>query len=234
MTRAVDTSTDKDRVNCRRQRAGMLARAGKIREAEKECLALLKENKESGEEVRGIRVTLSDVYSLAKEHAKSEQQLKLILDEDSNDALANNNLGYQWAERNKNLAEAERIIRKAIALDREQRETRDALGLDPDRDNAAYVDSLGWVLFRRGKLKEARKELEKAAELPDGKEDPVMWDHLGDVYARLKQTEKAIAAWQKALGLYDVGARTRTDDRYRDIQGKLRAVKSEGRGASNQ
>ena len=32
---------------------------------------------------------------------------------------------------------------------------------DADRDNAAYIDSLGWILFRRGQLAEARKALEK-------------------------------------------------------------------------
>ena len=76
----------------------------------------------------------------------------------------------------------------ALELDQQQRNSNDALGLDADRDNAAYVDSLGWVLFRRGKIKEARAELEKASRLPDGAHDPVVWDHLGDVYrARLRR-----------------------------------------------
>ena len=47
-------------------------------------------------------------------------------------------------------------------------------------DNACYIDSLGWVLFRRGQVDAARKELEYATTLPDG-DDPVIYDHLGDV-----------------------------------------------------
>ena len=56
---------------------------------------------------------------------------------------------------------------------------------EEDQDTAAFVDSLGWVLFRRGEIEAARKELERATTLPDG-DDPVIWDHLGDVYQRLR------------------------------------------------
>ena len=50
----------------------------------------------------------------------------------------------------------------------------------------------------------------------------MIWDHLGDTYARIKQTEKAHEAWRKAISLFDAGRRRKTDDRYHEIKDKLR------------
>ena len=58
------------------------------------------------------------------------------------------------------------MIRKALELDVQQRRGAAALGVDGDRDNAAYIDSLGWVLFRRGRLKEARRSWRKRRRCP--------------------------------------------------------------------
>lgn len=220
---AVDSEEHKYRFVCRLRRASVLSDLDRARDAEVECLALLKEYKDD-DDVRSIRFRLAGVYSQAKQPEKSEEQLRRILEADPLDAHANNDLGYQMADRNQKLAEAERMIRKALELDRQQRNSKDALGLDADRDNAAYVDSLGWVLFRRGKVKEARAELEKASRLPDGAHDPVVWDHLGDVCSRLKEPARAAEAWKKALRLFDEGHRSRTDERYKDIQQKLKGI----------
>ena len=59
----------------------------------------------------------------------------------------NNDLGYLYADQGKNLEKAEAMIRKAV---------------QEEPDNCAYLDSLGWVLFKRGKVKEAVEPLEKA------------------------------------------------------------------------
>ena len=56
------------------------------------------------------------------------------------DAGVNNDLGYLYADQGKNLEKAEAMIRKAV---------------QEEPDNGAYLDSLGWVLFKRGKVKEA-------------------------------------------------------------------------------
>jgi tetratricopeptide (TPR) repeat protein len=211
------------RMHYRLFRAEVLSQAGKHAEAAAECQSLLKEYNSAGD-VREIRMVLSMVYSAAHDHAKSEEQLKLVLTADPDDATANNDLGYQWAEQNKDLDEAERMIRKALDLDHKQRTTGDALVLDGDQDNASYVDSLGWVLFRKGKLADARRELERAVSLQDGSESPEVWDHLGDVYFRSEMPAKAAETWRKAVSLYQT-ARRRPDDRLPEIQEKLRLVK---------
>ena len=221
---AVNDSGKGQLLGSRKLKAYVLSEIGKHKEAVAECEAMLKEYNQGGE-LREVRLTLSRVYLTMGEHDLSDKQLELILDADPNDATACNDLGYHWADRNKNLEEAERLIRKAIDLEKKQRMGSGFPGPDSEKDNAAFVDSLGWALFRRGKLEEAKAELEKASSLPGGDDDPVVFDHLADVYYRLKETAKALAAWKKALSLFETGTRRKSDDRYKEIQDKVRLLK---------
>jgi tetratricopeptide (TPR) repeat protein len=177
-------------------------------------------------EVRDIRRSLSIIYSSANEHAKSEEQLRLILEADPTDATAHNDLGYIMADHGKNLDEAEKLIRRAITLDQEERK---AGGNVDDGDNAAYLDSLGWVLFRKGDTDEAKTWLEKAVALPGGADDPVVWDHLGDVYYRLENTAKAREAWEKSVQMYEIERRRKPDDRFKEVKQKLRTLEQEAK-----
>ena len=98
-----------------------------------------------------------------------------------------NDLGYLWADRGVNLPRAERMIRAAVAA---------------EPDNAAYLDSLGWVLLKRGKPSEAQAPLERAAKLAteqgqDG--DGTIWAHLGDLWSALGEPRQARDAWGAAL-----------------------------------
>jgi tetratricopeptide (TPR) repeat protein len=215
---AVNDAGGDDRLMCRLNRAEFLTAAGRHAEAVAECRAMLKEYTKQVD-LHKVRLRLSTVLSAAHDPAGAEEQLRQLLKEDPNDALVCNNLGYHLAEENKDLAEAEQLIRKALALDSDQRRGNRE-GVD-DGENAAYLDSLGWALFRRGRLAEAVRELEKASSLADGEEDPVVWDHLGDAYWRLGKGPQAIAAWRKAIALYDLGVRRKTDGRYDDIRVKL-------------
>jgi tetratricopeptide (TPR) repeat protein len=220
---AVKESGEQERLRSRLTRAEVLVQTGRPQDAAAECVDLLKEYNQPGD-VRDVRSMLAAAYAAAHDNDKSEEQLRLILEADPDDATANNDLGYQWADRGYNLAEAEKLIRKAIELDRRQRAAGTTLGLDADRDNAAYVDSLGWVLFRRDKLAEARTELEQAVALPAGADDPTVWDHLGDVYARLGLPAKAAEAYHKALALCEAARRHRPDDLPKQINEKLRLL----------
>jgi tetratricopeptide (TPR) repeat protein len=220
---AVELARDDERLFCRRVRAQVLAEAERHDAAVTECQALLKEFSQPGE-VRDIRYTLSSVYSSAKNYPRAEEQLQLILQADPGDATACNDLGYIWADQGKHLEQAEKLVRRALELDRKQRNSGTQVVADSDLDNAAYVDSLGWVLFRRGQLQAARQELEKAAALPGGADDAVVWDHLGDVYHRLNEPARARTAWTKAIELYESARRRQLDERYREIQQKLKLL----------
>lgn len=107
----------------------------------------------------------------------------LALDPDFHEAK--NYLGYMWAERGTNLARAHELIEQALKA-------------EPDND--AYLDSMGWVLFRLERSKEALPFLLKAAERAE-KPDATVYDHLGDVYSALGESEKAGDAWRKSLSI---------------------------------
>ena len=109
-----------------------------------------------------------------------------LLRSDPRNAEALNFIGYEYAERNIRLPEAERLV-------------SDALSLEPD--NGLIADSLGWVFFREGKLKQATEILERARVLaPD---EAVILEHLGDVYAASGDSLLASRATGRALELFD-------------------------------
>src|SRR2546429_7962994 len=70
---------------------------------------------------------------------------------------------------------------------------RHAVTSEPE--NSAYLDSLGWVLYKRGQFEEARAHLDAAVKHID-RPDPVVLDHLGDVLYRLNQREQAVKNWK--------------------------------------
>ncbi len=223
---AVKDAGDKQRLRCRLNRARILSQCADKERKEKavaECQALLKEYNQAGE-VRTIRYSLSGIYSGIGDLAHSEEQLKLILEADPADASACNDLGYLWADQNKNLDEAEKLVRKALELDRRQRMAGPDVQPDADKDNAAFVDSLGWVLFRRGQLTEARRELDRVTTLPGGADDPVVWDHLGDVCFRQGDKKTAGASWKKSLERYGAGIRRNHTKQVEDLKEKLRLL----------
>lgn len=216
--KAVKVSSDDSKVRAWTAKAQILSQAGRYEEAVRECQDIMSQFPKQAD-VLEVRYTLSNIYSLKGDSAKSEEQLRLILDVDPDAHLANNNLGYQMADRNINLDEAEKLIRRAIEMYRSlSKEAGD------EADSAAYIDSLGWVLFRRGKLDEAREWLEKAAALPDGADDPAVWDHLGDAYAKLRLASKAKEAWNTSLKLYDTGGRRKSDSHRAEVVKKLKTV----------
>jgi tetratricopeptide (TPR) repeat protein len=220
---AVDLAQDDNRLYCRHVRVSVLTQAERYDQAIVECQAMLRDYY-LPQDVHEIRMVLSTAYSQRNDLPSAEEQLQLILQDEPDDATANNDLGYLWADHGKNLAEAEKMIRKALELDRAAKDKNKGVAADGDQDNAAYLDSLGWVLFRREKLAEARAELEKAVTLVNGEDDPVVWDHLGDVYQRMNENGKARAAWKKSVELYE-GAHTRPkDDRYKEVIRKLKVT----------
>lgn len=102
-----------------------------------------------------------------------------------NSAEACNYLGYMWAEQNSHLEEAADMIKRALQM---------------DPNNGAYLDSMGWVEYRQGKFEDALRSLQRAAKNMS-KDDSVVFEHLGDVYAQLKQVPQAVEAWGKAHNL---------------------------------
>jgi tetratricopeptide (TPR) repeat protein len=111
----------------------------------------------------------------------AEADLRSILAADQDDARAMNALGYMLTVNTDRYEEARKLIEAAL-----QRSPNDA----------AVIDSMGWVLYKLGRLEEARGFLEKALmQAPD----PEIAAHLGEVLWVLGQREQARTVWDKAL-----------------------------------
>jgi tetratricopeptide (TPR) repeat protein len=99
------------------------------------------------------------------------------------------------------LPEAEPMIRKALKEDRKRRQRDPDLKPSDDHDNAAYIDSLGWVLFKEHKYEEAVKELLRATADKNEGQSAEIYDHLGRAYMAMGKRSEAIEAWKKAIKL---------------------------------
>jgi len=95
-----------------------------------------------------------------------------------------NHLGYMFAEQGINLDEAEHLLTEALEL----------------QPRAGHiVDSIGWLHFKKGRTEQALTFLKKA--LDYSSEDPVLYDHIGDAYAKAGDRVKALENWRAALRL---------------------------------
>jgi tetratricopeptide (TPR) repeat protein len=186
----------KIRVQC--QRWEILMESGRADLARRECESALNSVLLSAD-LQAVRMTYSRVLDRLGEPAKSEEQLRLLLEATPDDPLVLNNLGYALADRGVKLDEAERLIRKALDEDSKRGIARQAVGQPVE--NGHYLDSLAWVLFRQGKKEEARQYLLRAIAMDDVGTGE-LWDHLGDVHASLKDTTSAAGAYEKAIALY--------------------------------
>ena len=127
---------------------------------------------------RGIALERSNQWP------RAEADLKKALEFEPDQPYVLNYLGYSWVDQGINLAEAEKLVQRAVDL----------------RPNDGFiVDSLGWVYYRTGNYPKAVELLERAVSLEPG--DPVLNDHLGDAYWQTGRRTEARFQWSHALQL---------------------------------
>ena len=199
-----------------RTKGWVLREAGKLDaaiEAYLEALDKLEANKRIKGEPKNrakdsLRYSLTGLYVDNKEVDKAAKQLQTLIKRDPENPTYKNDLGFIWADHDMNLEESEKLVREALDLDQKrQQKAKEDGKLDTVEENAAYLDSLGWVLFKQKKYKEALPYLKKASADEDEGNHLEIWDHLADVYMALGQKKDAIDAWQKGLEMEDVSPR---------------------------
>jgi Tfp pilus assembly protein PilF len=126
---------------------------------------------------------LGSIYYNSENYSSAEKELKsaIKLKPDYQEAL--NFLGYFYLEQDKNIDKAGLMIKQALVS---------------DPKNGAYLDSLGWFYYKKGKFRVAISYLERAAFFLS---DPVIYDHLGDVFLKLGNIDSAKLNWEKSLKL---------------------------------
>jgi tetratricopeptide (TPR) repeat protein len=127
--------------------------------------------------------TLGDIYNSLKEYARSDEAFEKALELEPNDASVLNNYSYYLSERGKKLDEAEKMSKKSLEL----------------RPNeGTFLDTYGWILYKKGDYVKARENIQKAVDLSGGNADATLIEHLGDVYYKLNNKDKAIENWKIA------------------------------------
>jgi len=155
-----------------------------------------------------VRYVLSGLYVDAKDIPKAAKQLETLMKKDPENPTYKNDLGFIWADNDMKLDESEKLIQEALDLDKKRQEKAKEEGkITEVKETAAYLDSMGWVLFKQKKYKEALPYLKKAAADEEEGTHLEIWDHLGDVYMALGQKQEAIDAWHKGLSMEDVSKR---------------------------
>ena len=124
---------------------------------------------------------LGESFNSLKDYEKSDSYFNKALAIDSMDASLLNNYAYYLSLRKEKLDEAERMSKRSLEIQPE---------------NAAYLDTYGWILYQMGQYTEAVKYLKKAVEIRPW--SPVLLEHYGDVLSKLGHLEDALNYWQRA------------------------------------
>lgn len=132
-------------------------------------------------EINGM---LGDAYNALKEYIKSDEayEAALQINPDNNNVL--NNYSYYLALRKENLDKAEKMASTLIKN---------------NPDAPAFLDTYAWVLYVKGKFKEARKVIEKA--IGTGHASATHFEHYGDILYQLGDVNGAVQQWEKARGM---------------------------------
>jgi|CXWL01.1.fsa_nt_gi tetratricopeptide (TPR) repeat protein len=125
---------------------------------------------------------LGSIYDRKGDIEQSLQKMRTLLDINPEHANAMNFIGYILADKGIDIVEAERLLTRALEI---------------KPDNGSFLDSLGWVYFRKGDMERAVTALEKASSLAPG--EPTIIEHLGDAYSKLSRRHEAESAYKRAL-----------------------------------
>ncbi len=126
---------------------------------------------------------LGDAYNRMKDYSLSDQSYEKALKIDPENSFVLNNYAYYLSLRNEKLDKAEAMSAKSLKL---------------DPTNAANMDTYGWILYKLGKYTEAAEWVQKAIDAT-AEADPDLLEHLGDIYYKSGDKDKALQLWQNAL-----------------------------------
>ena len=174
-------------INSNRQISGLYAYLATLHEENKKLLPAeetLKEGLLVLPQSVELHYSLGVLYEKTNRFQESIHEMESVLKIDPDNAEALNFIGYTFADRGIRLAEAEKMIKKALTL---------------KPGNGYMIDSLGWVYFRQSRLDLAIKYLKEALNAVPN--DATIAEHLGDAYTKAGKVSEAIEMYRQALRL---------------------------------
>ncbi|TVR17469.1 MAG: tetratricopeptide repeat protein [Balneolaceae bacterium] len=126
--------------------------------------------------------TLGDVRHDLGKWDETVDAFTMALRLDANNHTALNNYAYYLSLRSEKLDEALEMSERAVSM---------------DPNNAAYLDTIGWIHFKKGNYEKAREYIQQSVDTGDASAE--VYEHLGDVYEAISDLENARKWWKKAF-----------------------------------
>lgn len=157
--------------------ASLLDEKGEYREA---VTLLEKATKKFADNVQ-LRFFLGTLQDRIGNKDEVIANMKQVIEMDPNHVQGLNYLAFTYAETGANLDEAENLVRKA---------------LDIEPKDGFILDTLGWILYKKGQFSDSVKVLESAHKFQPS--ESIIAEHLGDAYNKVQLVEKAKTMYEKA------------------------------------
>lgn len=126
--------------------------------------------------------SMGDAYSALDQWDKAVDSYNQALKLDPQNHNVLNNYAYYLSERDERLDEAEKMALKAV---------------EQAPENPSYLDTVGWVYYKKGNFEKARKYIQ--ASLDTGSASAEVMEHMGDIMQKLEKPNEAKEWWKKAL-----------------------------------
>lgn len=133
---------------------------------------------------RRILLEIATLYERMGRLSEALERIVRLYEKDSGDASVANFYGYLLAEMGDKLDLAESLLMKALEM---------------EPRNGYFMDSLGWIKYRKGELSKALEIFLDAVRFVS--DDPVIWEHLGDTYLGLDMKDKALDAFRRSSSM---------------------------------
>lgn len=137
------------------------------------------------EMVSNIYIEMGNLLQESEQFAESETCYAEALRYNPSNTLALNNYAYLLAEEGRDLEKAEQMSRRTI---------------ETEPENATYLDTYAWVLYKLNRYNEALAYIERAIKVEQAPSD-VLYEHAGDICNSLGDTAQAREYWRQALGI---------------------------------
>lgn len=132
-----------------------------------------------------IFAAMGDLYHQMEQPEEAYHCYDSALVYNPSNVLVLNNYAYYLSEEEKQLDKAEQMSRRTIKAEPE---------------NATYLDTYAWILYKQKRYGEALTYIEKAL-AADSVPSDVLYEHAGDICYRLGDVERALDYWRQALAV---------------------------------
>ena len=126
---------------------------------------------------------MAEIYHAGRQDDFSDKAFEKALELDPDNDTVLNNYSYILSEKGRRLDDAEKMSRKSLAMKPAE---------------PSYLDTYGWILYEKGDYEKAKTFVKRAIELSGSNADGTLFDHLGNIYFKLNDKDKAAENWKIA------------------------------------